>query len=492
MTDINFHTVQTIVRRELRDSMRDWRIIIPIFILTIIFPAIMNVTALLIFDFLERYGATLIGERMIPFGLMIVGFFPITFSLVIALETFVGEKERFSLEALFATPASDLELYLGKLFSSLALPLLAAYVGIGVYLTSIKLTDLIELPTSLLVQIVLLTTLEGLVMVSGAVIISSHTTSVRAANLLASFIIIPAALLVQVEAVMMFWGAYDALWYIALGLLVVDVILVRAGMRTFSREEILSRELDTLNLRRIAQQLRRFWIAPPDQVRRAARTSDPLPAWSLLRVYREDLPQLLRSGSLALAASALVMVGGFVLGWLFAAQFPLPSEMFRLDEVASTVERGRLADAAPGWSLLPKFTPRAIFIHNLRAIILSVTFAIFSFGSLSLLLLGLPLSIVGFLAAQIGRVGESPWQFLLAFIVPHGIVELPATLIATAFALRLGAMLIAPPQRLSAGEALLLGLSDFAKVLIFLVLPLLLLAAIIEVYVTPQVIQWLY
>ena len=47
----------------------------------------------------------------------------------------------------------------------------------------------------------LLITVEALVMVSGAVVVSSQTTSVRAANLLASFIIIPMALLMQAEAV---------------------------------------------------------------------------------------------------------------------------------------------------------------------------------------------------------------------------------------------------------------------------------------------------
>ncbi|MBA3534166.1 MAG: ABC transporter permease subunit, partial [Ardenticatenales bacterium] len=129
---IDFHRVRTLVGRELRDSLRDWRIVIPVFILTAIFPFLMNFTAQIMFDFLEQYEATIIAERLIPFGMMIVGFFPITFSLVIALETFVGEKERNSLEALLATPASDLELYLGKLLAALLLPLAAAYVGIAV------------------------------------------------------------------------------------------------------------------------------------------------------------------------------------------------------------------------------------------------------------------------------------------------------------------------------------------------------------------------
>ncbi|MCS6872994.1 MAG: hypothetical protein NZ571_16240, partial [Anaerolineae bacterium] len=87
-----------ITRREVRDSFRDWRIISPIIILTFFFPFLAQGVAASFSGFLAQYGAELIGERTIPFLLMIVGFFPISISLVIALETFVGEKERRSLE----------------------------------------------------------------------------------------------------------------------------------------------------------------------------------------------------------------------------------------------------------------------------------------------------------------------------------------------------------------------------------------------------------
>ena len=80
-----------ITRREIRDQLRDWRIIIPIVILTIFFPYLMNFTAERAINFVAGYGANIIGERLIPFLLMVVGFFPASFSLIIALESFVGE-----------------------------------------------------------------------------------------------------------------------------------------------------------------------------------------------------------------------------------------------------------------------------------------------------------------------------------------------------------------------------------------------------------------
>jgi uncharacterized membrane protein SpoIIM required for sporulation len=442
------------------------------------------------FNFLEEYNATLIGERLIPFGMLIVGFFPITFSLVIALESFVGEKERHSLEALLASPASDFELYIGKLISSLVIPVASSFIGIAVYLLFVTQGQYTELPISLVIQILLLTVLEALAMVAGAVIVSSHTTSVRAANLLASFIIVPAALLLQLEAVCMFWATYDTLWYIAAGLAVVVIIFIRAGARTFNREMILSREMDTLNLRSIWRHITRFWHASPDQLRVAARGEEPLPPLSIQRFYQHDMAMYFRSAALPIGVSTLVMVGGFIFGWWFAYQYPLPAEMIAIDPAFAT--QSSLANTTPGWSLLPKFSFGAIFGHNLRATILALMFAILSFGSVSLLLVGLPMAVVGFLAGQLALTGQGPLTFLAAFILPHGIIELPATLIAAAFAVRIGARLIAPPDRLTVGEGLLSGLVDFTKIMLFVVTPMLIVSALIEVYITPQVIQWLY
>ena len=48
----------------------------------------------------------------------------ISISLVIALETFVGEKERRSLEPLFSTPLTNTELYVGKTLAAMIPPFL--------------------------------------------------------------------------------------------------------------------------------------------------------------------------------------------------------------------------------------------------------------------------------------------------------------------------------------------------------------------------------
>ncbi|MGQ9625759.1 MAG: stage II sporulation protein M [Anaerolineae bacterium] len=484
-------TAWIITQRELHDSLRDWRIVIPVILLTLIFPWLMNFTASVATAFAEKYGAPLIGTRLIPFLLMIVGFFPISFSLVIALETFVGEKERNSLEPLLAMPISDTELYLGKMLAALILPLLASYLGISVYMLGMYWTMDYFPPPVLLVQILLLTTMEAVVMVSGAVVVSSQTTSVRAANLLASFIIIPMAFLVQAESVIMFWGRYEVLWYILLALVVADIILVRMGVRIFNREEILSREIDELNLGFIWRTFLGFFLRPPlpeaEQSPPERKSSGYEVASFVRRVYLHDIPALLRANCLAMVVVAAVLVGGLAVGWLYAWQHPLPPGSLRLQDLNE-----EMIYHSPNLGFLPRLRTADIFINNVRALGLAAILAIFSFGTLALILLMMPMLIVGFLAGEAFILGHNPLVFTAVFVMPHGFVELPAAIIATAFALRIGASLISPPSGLTVGESLLLAAADFVKVFFFLVIPLLLLAAFLEVNLTPRLVLWVY
>lgn len=244
----DIHMALLVTRREVRDSFRDWRIIFPIIILTLVFPALATFTARLLFRFIEQFGAEVIGDRLIPFMLLIVGFFPMSFSLVIALETFVGEKERKSLEPLLATPLSNTQLYVGKVLAAVIPPMLTSYLGIAVYILGLMIFANWVIGGEIFAQILLLTTLQGIIMVAAAVIVSSQTTSVRAANLLASFIIIPTALLLQVEAIILFWGNLRGLWWLILALFVTAVIFVRMGIQVFNREELIGQDIDQLRI----------------------------------------------------------------------------------------------------------------------------------------------------------------------------------------------------------------------------------------------------
>jgi ABC-type transport system involved in multi-copper enzyme maturation permease subunit len=206
-----------IVKREVRDQFRDWRITLPIVFLTGIFPFIIGFVSNQVVRFVQSYDADIIAENMIPFFLLVVGFFPVTVALVIATESFVGEKERRSIEPLLTSPLEDWELYIGKLIAVMFPPLFGSFVGMGVYLFGVYLEFGFIPNLPLIVLVALLTVVQAFVMVSAAVVVSTQANTVRSANLLTSFIVVPMAFLLQWEAIVMFWGDFDDLWWVVLG-----------------------------------------------------------------------------------------------------------------------------------------------------------------------------------------------------------------------------------------------------------------------------------
>lgn len=462
-----FRAVGLIAGREIADQLRDWRILAPIAMLTLFFPLLMNFTANKATSFVSQYGANVVAERLIPFLLMVVGFFPISISLVIALESFAGERERLSLEPLLATPLTDGQLYLGKMLASLLVPLLAAYLGIGVYLLGLALTVHWTAPAGLLIQVLMLTTVQALVMVSGAVVISSQTTSVRAANLLASFVIVPMSQLIIGESLIMFWAQYGVLWWIVFGLAVVAAVLGRMGLHLFNREELLGREIDVLDLR---------WVW------RYFRTAFMGGAHSPFEWYRGLLTRSVPRLWPSLVFMVLALLAGYELGVRLSSQYPLPAEFMRLDALKpDLLERMRSFGllSGRGWWL--------ILTNNLRAVAVASVLGVFTFGILGVILLMIPVGLVGFFAGNLNQSGLDAMRYVVALVAPHGVLEIPAAILAGAAILTLGMALISPPSGKSLGESWLKALAEWARVSLGVVVPLLGAAAAVEVFVTPLI-----
>jgi uncharacterized membrane protein SpoIIM required for sporulation len=476
--NVTLRNALVVTRREVRDSLRDWRIMAPILILTLVFPLLANVMTRIFTAFFEDNGAEELLPALLPLLPMIVGFFPVSISLVIALETFVGEKERLSLEPLLSTPLTNTELYLGKSFAAMLPPLIASYAGMTIYMGGLILGKYQWRPDlTLVIQIVALTTAQALVMVTGAVVVSSQTTSTRAANLLASFIIIPMSMLVMFEGwIMVQPHRRFTLWYVMIGVLVAVVLLIRMGARIFNREELLGRSLDHLSLR---WAFRVFW----SQVRGpggAAGERFSLGRWYRLSVF----PTLhsLRAGSVVVL---ICVTAAFIGGWLAADRYPLDLHHFESNDET-------LLDRLQFWFELGQNDPGLIVMaitQNARVLIAATILAIFTFGVLALALIMIPFAVLGFILAQVTASGLSPVPFILA-VIPHGVAEAPAIVIAGAAALRLGSIITRPPEDTTVGEAWLRALGDTVKIGIAVVLPLLIVAGILEVTLTPRVVQF--
>ncbi|MBM4424292.1 MAG: hypothetical protein FJ030_13050 [Chloroflexi bacterium] len=469
ITRSNLGRAIVITRREIRDGMRDWRIIVPILVLTIFFPGLMNFTASRAVAFVTDYGAPVIGERLIPFLLMIVGFFPISVSLVIALESFVGEKERFSLEPLLSSPLTNLQLYIGKTLASAMPPLLASYLGIIVYLAGLYINLRWTPPLHLLVQIVALTTVQATVMVSAAVVVSTQTTSVRAANLMASFVIIPMALLVQGESLVMFWARYDVLWVIIFGLIMVNAVLVRMGVRLFNREELLRREIDEINLKAMWRVFSREFVGEA--------------GFSPVRWYRIEVGKSLRKIRWPIAIMIALVSVAFFIGWQHAPVYQLPAQWITL--IGNNIQ---LRDRLEQFGLFSARGVAVILFQNLRASLLASFLGVFSFGVLAAIVFMIPTGLVGYLAGQVALAGFNPLLFIGAFVLPHGLAEIPASILIGAATIHLGASFISPPPGKTVMDGWLIALADWTKVFMGLAAPLLALAALLEVFVTPAVV----
>lgn len=470
---VSIRNALVITRREVRDSFRDWRIMGPIFILTLAFPALAQGATGLFIHFFEENGASPLVNNLLPLLPMIVGFFPISISLVIALETFVGEKERRSLEPLLSTPLTNAELYVGKTLAAMLPPLIASYLGIAIYVGGLVFgTQQWRPEIDLLIQILVLTTAQALVMVTGAVVVSSQTTSTRAANLLASFIIVPISLLVMLESFIMVTNNRYVLWYIVGGLVVVDVILFVTGARMFNREELLGRQMDELNLRWAG---RLFW--------RSFRGTS-LGVTNVRSWYEFNVFPALRRLRIPMVVVTLSMIGAFCFGFGIARARP---DLQFVDLSASHTTAMQTFISVVNLNT----PPQSIFdltLQYTRILLAGIIMASISFGAMAVVLVIVPLGILGFLLGQpvIGQLGTA--QFLAA-IVPHGLIQVVAMVIGAAAALQVGSVVLRRQNDKTVGQAWLAALADFVAILLGIVIPLLIVAGIVAVYITPLVVK---
>ena len=464
--------VWLVARRELRDQFRDWRILTPLIILTLAFPLLMNEVARNAVAFINQYGANLIVDRLVPFSILIIGFFPITISLVVALESFVGEKERGTIEPLLSSPLENWHLYFGKLLVGIFTPLVAGYTSIIFYVIIVSRQHLHMPDAYVFTQLFMLTTAHAILMVSAAIVISVQSTSVRAANLLASFIVVPVAILMQGETALLFWGNDQVLWLAVVAVIVMASLFIRVGIAHFQREYLLGREFDTLNLRWIGKT---FWNAFKGE----AKT---LGSW-----YRLEIGQAMRQLAVPFVIIAIIALVGYLASYQWATVnvprlLPHATTQDISEIVKSAGESAGIAQAGQHLSAL------FIFANNIRATLFVFLGGIISFSVLGVLAFLLNIGLVGGVLGSVKLMGYSPTLLFVAGLLPHGIFEIPALMIASAIVLRIGAVLVTPQLGKSMGQIALELLADWAKIFIGLVVPLLAIAAVIEAYVTPLIL----
>jgi uncharacterized membrane protein SpoIIM required for sporulation len=251
----------------------------------------------------------------------------------------------------------------------------------------------------------------------------------------------------------------------------ISGLLVRTGLSHFNREELLGRELDGLNLR---------WGW---QVFKRAFTGQGGPLW---RWYWHEVGGALTRMVTPLPFMFLAVVLGILAGVQQADVFALPADILAV----SHLDQGFI-EGLESVQFFSAAGVGSVWLHNLRAILIATLLGIFSFGVFGILVLMLPFILVSYFMANFAAAGVAPVAFLLGLVLPHGTLEIPAILLAGAAIFRLGGTLAAPARGRTIGEAWLYSLADWAKVMLGIVMPLLLGAALLEVFVTPYVATWI-
>jgi uncharacterized membrane protein SpoIIM required for sporulation len=469
----NLSAIWMVAQREFIDQFRDWRIVVPMFLLVTLFPFIADDTTRQAVSFMNRFGGSLILDNLIPFVVLVIGFFPLSFTLVVALESFVGEKERGTIEPLLSSPIDDSHMYLGKLLVGITTPLVFSFASIVIYLILVTRRDVTFPSTYMLTLIFLLTFAHAVLMVSSAIVISVQATTIRAANLLASFVVVPVAFLLQGETILIFWGNEDVLWFAILGVTLLATLLVRLGLSHFRREYLLGREIDTINLKWIGQTFRNRFKGQ---------------ATSVLDWYLSELPvtlkQLRQPLMIVIVLGIVTVIASYV--WVIInvpAYINLSPE--RIGEFRTFV-----ADNLTNLDSLGERLPAPLlFYHNARTTVAFLLLGLVSFGTLGLTLFIGNIALVGGVMGAAQLVGYSPLLAFGAGVLPHGIFELSAIFLATAAMLKVGAQLVTPQPDKSLGETLLITLADWLRVFVGIVVPFLAIAAVIEIYLTPVLIK---
>jgi uncharacterized membrane protein SpoIIM required for sporulation len=211
--------------------------------------------------------------------------------------------------------------------------------------------------------------------------------------------------------------------------------------------------------------------------------ADGTPARSIADLYRRGVPLSLRRMRVPLLLTAavftLAFAAGFVFGQIPAFQLPLPDEAAY--EGTQEIFANFQTEGA-GYSV------GFILWQNGRVLLGSLLLAAFSFGVFAFVIPPLTFAVLGYLFSQM-LLTQYNLSLFFGALLPHGIIEIAAIALATAAMFRLGSVITRPPAGQTIGQAWLIAVGDLLKVTLTLIAPMLVIAAFLEVYVTPAVVN---
>jgi uncharacterized membrane protein SpoIIM required for sporulation len=248
--------------------------------------------------------------------------------------------------------------------------------------------------------------------------------------------------------------------------IILASLFIRVGIAHFQREYLLGREFDVLNLRWAWTS---FWASF-----RAGAVHHRLVSQGVFL----PLDDWLFDGADA------AYYGCWRLGGLSSGGVNAPScSSTSIDDMKELSENAR-DPALRRWGQ----NDRAFDLFNIRATTLMFLAGLVSFGVLGIIFYLINVSLIGGVISLFAYVGISPFLVFTAGLLPHGLFEIPALMLSGAAVLRMSVALVTPQLGQSLGEVVIGLLADWAKVFLGVVVPLLVVAAVVETYITPVII----
>lgn len=172
---------------------------------------------------------------------------PLMFSSIVGANSFVGERERKTLEALLYTPASDGEIFVGKVLASVLPAIALAWLSFAAYAVVVNAASWPVMgrawfpPAAWWPLMLWVTPAVATLGTAATVLISSRVNTFMEANQLSGSLVLLVLALVAGQATgVLYLGVVTAL---ALGAVVwaIDAVLLWLCVRTFTRGELIAR-----------------------------------------------------------------------------------------------------------------------------------------------------------------------------------------------------------------------------------------------------------
>jgi hypothetical protein len=262
-----------IVRKDLKVVIHNKNIVTPIIIITVVFfivfpwlaslaPTLINwmggkvsslegILANMPAGVMQELAGYTISQMVIVFVLvyMLLPFFliiPLMAASMLAADSFAGEKERKTLEALLYTPTTDRELFIAKMLSGWLASIAVALGGFLIYAINVNAAawsqmQRIFFPNALWVVLVIwvVPALSGLG-VGVMVVASTRAQGFQDANQMAGFVVLPIVALFYAQMAGAIFLNIGILLLMGLVIWILAGLLIWLGSRSFHRNRILT------------------------------------------------------------------------------------------------------------------------------------------------------------------------------------------------------------------------------------------------------------